>query len=1462
MPTRIHNALRQAVCALGLFCLTIPMAAALDYVIRPTPPEMVKDAATVFLADLSQPPADPASAAQNRAMGLVAEKFLADGGYRGAVTVPVPAGRAWTIEMILKLPADTARAAKPINLGGWQTADNTSLRFGLHPSGGPGWTLSAPPRPNARQYPFAFGANSGGDAAALGKDAPDRWVHVTMGLDLDNRLGAAMIRDMEGNVLNKDMRFARTALLNAEFATRLPEDQRAGAIEQCWKEIQRTFPRTPPASFKLGADEIVLRAVRVSNRFRPEIALPSPAFAGMEGKPWKAPDLDAARAVKETATRSIGYNDHNARPMPFEESYIPLAPGQVLPLPPMKLPIGLYSLWVYGSVDPKGRAEIGRVWQPAPMEFEVKDAAGRRVGWGRMLLKQSFAPRFMQAFSFHVDEPGEFTATLRIMDRAQETARIHQVNLVDTLEGLPDQAVKTAQRLEEGKTAQLNALTDARRQRDAAIWNGFPPLNVHTVHQTPPPWRKLPEGVTVPTWEFAAALGRRYGSIANTIAPLDILNPATKEQLPHEQVIAGDPLPGTPTDDGTGIFFRKADHPDLAQDMYWFPRAELMLQRMMNYFGLIVGPGSSGNTPQFNLGGKYFETGDPDTGHDAAMALARVAYDFPALEYGVQDLRLCTADPDLEFNQHWSYGRGGKAINWSWSADEVRGMIETYDKIFPYIQGNQLLADEVGRFVPWVKTPQDVIRLIDRQLVFAAVRDVRRGFLSSGRRIEDTAGDVLGPGPLTADLFDLTKQFAYLHPFRGTFQEGYATGLSRSGTYYTGSFLTYALGSAKEHIAKAYSMLLLKGAGVPPKMDISDVNRYPKIAAASSFILDMWVAGGFPFMVGDASGGPHTEPIAYQRLDLGSERKAFSVAGDPRHAWVLRDKLASKDADVLKAAEGQRDPILHNTSRVVPDFGAILELNPEEADLTKKTGVTLRLGIGQGHAHADFLDVNFFAMGLPMSVDLACRNEGTQTWSRPGANWSFLHNHAVAHDTDDPRLTPGQEGEPWLRAFAPPLMRGSYVSGRGDTHLERDLILMEIGDTGTFYAFDVQRLSGGKTHTWCFHGCESHDLALNVPMEPKTVRWIDRTLEGTHKVGASADTLQATWTMTREARDVKHSFQNGGIVKTVACEPVVLGKAYDPKLPPARMRATLLGHGGEQVMQGNPYSQSYAYCFPFLWVQGPAKETSVYPAVYEWYRGDATVVAKAELLTTTPLTARVTTASGQVDEYTSTPEGFSAVSRDAKGLRWAKFNGLARFDSAGLSFEAATAQYETPILSMDHNSRTLRTQDKLPANPGVCIGSPDRWSRLELKGQGTEFTWKDDLLIGGGTIQSIKVTGPDSVDVKTNQGVLFDTAGNRKAAGLTSTNEDGTWHFRGGKVVLKPQGATLTDQVFTDANGDGFVMLKTYEAGIGNRILLPADITVRRAAPGWEIRTNVQMRGKIGATAFALEPKEEWQGVK
>ncbi|MCE9631310.1 MAG: hypothetical protein K8S94_11440, partial [Planctomycetia bacterium] len=1133
----------------------------------------------------------------------------------------------------------------------------------------------------------------------------------------------------------------------------------------------------------------------------------------------------------------------NAREFTIDETYVPLKPGDApvtIKLPDLK--IGLSTFTLYGTIDPAGRDQLERVWKPCPIEFEARDAAGNLVAHGRRLAKQGFAPRRLQGFHLHVDRPGDHTVTFRVGERGQETARLMKVVMTDELAGLPVGPIKRKQSLAtpEKPMRRLESLDEARRKRDDLVWHTFPPLNVHLqVHGQDPPFLAAAQKLGLPRWETASFGDGKTKSVqAGAISPLDLVNLDTKEIFPQEKILAGEPLPGGCPDDGTGVLYTKAEHPQLPHDIYATPRADLLGKRVQLFLGLL----GTWDYRGMSLSAKYFADGDPQVGHDAALALVRLAYDWPALEMSLHEQRLCSHSPDYEHPTDWTRGRNGKLFYAGWSGGMQVDLMTAYDQLFPYIQGNQIFADSVNRFIPWVKTPDDVVALLDQYLVFAGVRDFERGLMRVAP-VTDIAATVLGPHPATAKFYDLTSQVTALWPYSGTYQEIYATALNRCGAYHIGS-LGYMLGSAGNTLTKAAQLAAAQRQGVALKMDISDLNRFTKVRGASEYLIDVWVAGGFPFMVGDDAGGPHSGREHGDRiLKIHAEgnRHAFDLTGSPRHAWLLANRFGQTSPEIVKAAAGQRDPILHARSRVVPDWGAVVEAGSDETDVLKKTAATLRLGTGQGHAHADYLDLNLFGLGLPVAVDLACRNEGNHTWSRPSATWAFLHNHAIAHDTDDPKVAGGQDGEPWLRAFEPPLVRASYVDKSGAVRIDREVFLMPVGDDGTHYCLDIQRLAGGANHTWCFHGCESQGIDVNTPLEAKEVRWTDRLLDGSQKAGRAPATLVATWTMTREARDVPHDFNGGGVIKTVAAEQAVLGDRYDAALPPARTRATLLGVEGDTVLEGSPFSQRYAYAFPFLWVQRQAKAgtTSVYPAVYEWYRGDTPVVKKAEIVSREPLVVRVTTTSGQVDTYSLDGDVFGVVSRDAKGVRYAQLNGAAKLDLAGATITAAQAVPEARITAVDYDKRTITLDADLGAATYADIGNDGRRTYVPLTGKGREFTYADDLLVHEGLVTSLQVKGDDAIQLETNQKIFHIEDGNRKQAGYTVTTEDHAWAFRDGKVIRRPAGATLTEAVFTDANGDGRVTAKTYEIGVGDTVRLPTNVIVNRSGDGHAVSGNV-----------------------
>ena len=66
-------------------------------------------------------------------------------------------------------------------------------------------------------------------------------------------------------------------------------------------------------------------------------------------------------------------------------------------------------------------------------------------------------------------------------------------------------------------------------------------------------------------------------------------------------------------------------------------------------------------------------------------------------------------------------------------------------------------------------------------------------------------------------------------------------------------------------------------------------------------------------------------------------------------------------------------------------------------------------------------------------------------------------------------------------------------------------------------------------------------------------------------------------------------------------------------------------------------------------------------------------------------------------------------------------------------------------------------------------------------------------------------------------------------------------------IFRRPEGAPLADKAFTDANDNGIINIRMYEAGIGD---------------GYRVQTNVRLEGALAGAAFRLEPVGRPQPVK
>lgn len=1187
-------------------------------------------------------------------------------------------------------------------------------------------------------------------------------------------------------------------------------------------------------------------------------------------------------------------------------------------------------------------------------------------------------------FFFQVNEPRSIKVELRIGDGSLEGLRVKRVTLADFFEGFERTRAKSRpmlftleERAREREQAKLQSTTApvldaaARQARDDIIWNALPRFNTqhYGQHGGAKDHYSSPFGLTVfggaagPTelkdnpqfkdlgaWYLAGVdpddIHVRQWNVP--IAPLLLKHRPSGAEYSAAEMYANKPLPQRPFNEWPqGAFFPAEETGALNRNHYIFTVGELMHRRYLQFIYALDG---SADDTGLKLVSKYHRTGDKAVARDAALLLIRLAYAWPALQLNYQDLGQIAANPELDYGIDTRGGwKAGKIYYHGWSGPQWQQLLRSYDKLFDFIDGNEELARAVNRYLPWIKTPDDVVALLDTYLVRAGIKDFKERRIAGDNPSEiTTAALVLGKGKDAEDLMDLSKTWATMYPISAPWLDLIASAINRDGTHYIGSW-GYARGAAYGLLDLARDAERFKAAGGKLKFDATDITRFPKIAAAASTLLDAQMAGGYSLNFGDASGNIWTgrglvnENLVDQRMEAETANLAWRFTHDPRYAWLIVNIFGRTDQDdaawkeIETAAKTTRDPRLHTQSRVLGGLGAaILERGTDFRDFRLKEAVLMRTGSGQGHAHADALDLNYFALGARMAADTATRSEG-QFWSEPPSMVSMLHNtvevdgkqHPWRSENDWP---PGNFGnaEAWMETFKP-LGDVQFMAGAAQStvHPDVSLFLREVAHIGVepgkdstqplpekitretklpsditlprSYIFDVFRVSGGRWHTWAFHGAVSDEFQVNSDMrklspdetkDNETDKLSRNYLRKMHdpQVSTSKDIVEATWRLSRTGG--KYQTVKGEI-ETEPGEQNMLGANYDEAAPRRYTRVSLLGHGGNPLLVGSPYSLNYKYLFPFLYVQLRGEEKgreSVFPAIIEAYQGEPTVTSK-KLLTiegndTDALRAiavEVQTRNGHTDicfaggrpDKERTVAGnkmsgeFAYISRDAQGLRQATLVGGKVLQAGDLSVNAAQDKYAAQITAVDYDKRQLTLDRELPmvmVGQQVRIFNEDHHTSYTIEavqnanGHAT-LTFTRDALMARSSINKIE---EDKVTLAIKPFAGHEVANRNK--GWTATNETNSKFWKtaagGWDAMYRFAGAPVATEDFTDADGDDRATVVMYDYGPGDALELPIHVSITRTAQGYAVLSDVSAELKIGAKSCKLEPSAKAMLVK
>jgi hypothetical protein len=1162
-----------------------------------------------------------------------------------------------------------------------------------------------------------------------------------------------------------------------------------------------------------------------------------------------------------------------------------------------RLEAGLYALRVIAAVETEA---LERHRKPLYLRAWINDGPAGEESVTRLRLGYVDEFYSVAEIYFHALAPRPYRARILLDRESQASLLVNHVDLHDVLAGYTRRAVKTRSTLPDARPAPdpLPSGGESRRIRDEQLWNSFPPLNAQpgTIFgmggdDGKSNWPRFGAEGKTPE-EIEKEWGAWKDPHRDGIGPVLLENAKLGLKYTIDDLRARRPLPDPYPykDDGAGLCFA-ADAPGQSAQN-WQPVAEGVRDRMRACLRTLDARLAAWRTQ-----------GDLQAGRDAAVMLCRVAWQFPAMDFG-NALSSVIVQPG-------AYGRDLRCRRREMRLDWIDvDYAARYDQLFDLIRADGDLAASIGRFVPWVRSSKDLIQLFDVYLVQTLARRYLRYhyyWSNEPARIVVPATVLADPavtGPWMDWLFSRT--FVYPLPPAG-FQDLLVTGNDRDGIGHIGSFY---YGQVEEAATKGETLERYLLAGGDPKYDLRDPARYPKVTAACAWFLDTRTAGLWTPRIGDVSGPDKSYGVWFEYLESMS-RRGWRWTGDPRFAAVLKHyggRKGESDAEwaaVEKAAQGRRVPWLENRSRVVSNWFGVLESGTEHDDFRFRRSAMVRVGQGFGHQHADTLDLQITAHGYPATIDGGQRGG----YSAPADSATRVHN-VVEVDGKD------WIGHSWVTALTdapgarylaceaePPRSHASVKMHRRQTALVdvdegtgsrpldpsrlRPNVLLPPGvTTPKSYVFDVVRVSGGKTHTYCFHGPVDDELATNMTgrlgwegLAEDDRKYLEKFRHPARTSGGKApEVLEATWRLTRD--DVHGS------------EKRVSPPAWDESSPRKGTRLHLFGVGGAPVLASWAECMFLKYGFSCLFVRRKSaiESDAVFAALVEPFAGEPFIAGRKSLDIPgneedgrRAVAVEVLTKDGRRDlcfadgrpgktrragEAAVSGE-FAFVSADGKGLRQASLTGGTLLETPRIVLKPASRERSGRVTGVNYPGKSMDLDTPWP--PGYLKG---RSFEVGTGRHWTTFTIEDAIgpslkVRGGADYYLSRVIDVDPAKGEVTCGIGFAPLGGAPCPGLdrdwAATNESLTKSWRAeylggsrdeGRYTFRLTGGPVGREDFGE--GGGF---RLWEYGPGDTVRQATWVTVRRIEDGlYEAEGDVET--EIGFKAARVEisaDRKEWR---
>jgi len=1171
---------------------------------------------------------------------------------------------------------------------------------------------------------------------------------------------------------------------------------------------------------------------------------------------------------------------------------------------------GLYAVRLIGAVETD---KLRPFRLPLYVRMTVNDGLDGQPSAYRMHVGYCDELYSVAEFYFHAPAKRAYRAELSLDRGSALDLLLHNVSLDDALAGTERRALKTRTTIRSAEPAAEAARqelvqkgqkpaeplsAEQRRQRDAAIWNGFPPANAQgsefavgrSGYGTVPGVRAGADTMS------GEQIVERYGAWTPPARPQDVAwanvpieqiflaNSKLQRIYTFDDLHARRPLPDPYPlkDDGAGLFFPDAGDPNTGAA--WTPIGNHVHQVVREYYQRV------GSALQ-----RYKQRGQADDAHDAALTLVRFAYAFPMLDVS-RYLTSTVHDPGPFGRDYSCRRRETVAFFLPHYPMYVDPLMYQYDELFDAIRDNRQLAESVGRFVPWVKTPQDVVRLIDTYLVQTVAKRILRYHYHTDPMDIANLATVVGDRQVTDPWMEWLFSRTFIYPLPvGGIQDTMISGTNREGTEFVGSTY-YAQGEGASRVAESLDRYLRAGGN--PKYNLSDQQRYPKPAAHTHWRLENVVGGRDFLRIGDVC-GPDKGP-GHTLRDLDFARSGWRWTRDPRFAFILQHYLprgAETDAERAEietaAARQPRAPWLDNRSRVLPTWAGILEAGVEHDDYRFRRAAYVRVGYGVGHEHQDSLDLQLVAHGLPMTIDGGQR----RGYTIPTDSASFVHNTmlvdgAAAYRHSWVNALADHAGARYVAAEAVPpgdvpLLRRQVAlidvdEGQGSQPLSvtqqmLDAELPPAATTANSYVFDVFRSGGGRQLTYAFHGPLNDDFAWNatnvVPGSQAAAEEAEllakfRLMPELNFAGDAPPTFEATWRMALEVDGPGQG------------EKEMAGKSYAANGPRKHTRLHLLGLHHARALRGEVVCRQWNYHFSHLMVRrSPADGAAgdAFVALIEPYAGEPFIAARRELTVAgnerdgrRAVAVEVRTRNGhrdicfadgrpelvrQVSDALRVAGEFAFYSTDDGGLRQATLVGGRQLEAAEVRLVPAAAERIGKVVRADYLSKRLWIDRAWPARRTAAafeIGVPGHQTTytamsVESAEQGSVLT----LDRGADYFRSqIAEIDPAAGVVTTTLRPLVEQIDHDRDGWVASDDQQKTfWRAK----YLDNRRFELTGPAVATAAFGSAGVLRLWECGVGDRVRQSTSVSVRRLADGtFELNTDVTVKLSLRVSKLAV----------